>query len=130
MARWRSHDIVSDTYFCGGAALMDGYSMNYAPKPQRYQNWPYMLIEPGTHAPDGIDPALHTPQAVVSRMKADGAICVKTFFERGFGGVRDLPVPKLETIRALVKAAHAAGLPVLMHANSDEAQQVWARCRR
>jgi imidazolonepropionase-like amidohydrolase len=123
MARWKSHDIVPDTYFCGGAALMDGYSMNYAPKPLRYQGWPYMLIEPGAQAPDGIDPAMHTPQAVVSRMKADGAICVKTFFERGFGGVRDLPVPKLETIREVVNAAHAAGLPVLMHANSDEAQR-------
>jgi hypothetical protein len=74
MARWKSHDIVPDTYFCGGAALMDGYSMNYAPKPLRYQGWPYMLIEPGAQAPDGIDPAMHTPQAVVSRMKADGAI--------------------------------------------------------
>jgi len=123
MALWKSHGIVPDTYFCGGAALMDGYAMNYAPKPQRYQWWTYMLIEPGTQAPDGIDPALHTPQAVVSRMKADGAICVKTFFERGFGGVRDLPVPKLETIREVVKAAHAAGMPVLMHANSDEAQR-------
>jgi imidazolonepropionase-like amidohydrolase len=123
MARWKGHDLVPDTYFCGGAALMDGYAMNYAPKPQRYQWWPYMLIEPGTQAPDGIDPAVHTPQAVVSRMKADGAICVKTFFERGFGEVRDLPVPKLETIREVVKVAHAAGMPVLMHANSDEAQR-------
>ena len=123
MARWKSHQTIPDTYFCGGAALMDGYSMNYAPKPQRYQGWPYMLIEPGTPAPAGIDPVLHTPQAVISRMKADGAICVKTFFERGFGEVHGLPVPKVETIRALVKAAHAAGLPVLMHANSDEAQK-------
>lgn len=123
MARWKSHSTVPDTYFCGGAALMDGYSMNYEPKPQRYQHWPYMLIESGSQAPAGIDPALHTPQAVISRMKADGAICVKTFFERGFGGVTDLPVPKVETIRALVKAAHAAGLPVLMHANSEEAQK-------
>jgi hypothetical protein len=78
IARWKSHDVVPDTYFCGGAALMDGYPMNYAPKPERYQAWPYMLIEPGAQAPDGIDPAMHTPQAVVSRMKADGAICVKT----------------------------------------------------
>jgi imidazolonepropionase-like amidohydrolase len=123
MARWKSHDIAPDAYFCGGAALMDGYAMNYAPKPQRYQDWPYMLIEPGTQAPDGIDPALHTPHAVVSRMKSDGAICVKTLFERGFGGVRNLPVPKLETIREVVKVAHAAGMPVLMHANSDEAHR-------
>jgi imidazolonepropionase-like amidohydrolase len=123
VARWKSHDVAPDMYFCGGAALMDGYSMNYAPKPQRYQGWPYMLIEPGTQAPEGIDPAMHTPEAVVSRMKSDGAICVKTFFERGFGEVRDLPVPKLETIREVVKAAHAAGMTVLMHANSDEAQR-------
>jgi imidazolonepropionase-like amidohydrolase len=123
MARWMSHDIVPDTYFCGGAPVMDGYAMNYFPKPQRYQMWPYMLIEPGTQAPDGIDPARHTPQAVVSRMKSDGAICVKTFFERGFGADRNLPVPRLATTSAVVKAAHAAGLAVLMHANSDEAHR-------
>jgi imidazolonepropionase-like amidohydrolase len=123
LARWKSHETVPDTYFCGGAALMDGYPMNYAPKPQRYQGWPYMLIEPGTQAPEGIDHARQTPQAVVARMKSDGAICVKTFFERGFGGVRNIPVPKLETIREVVKAAYAARIPVLMHANSDEAQR-------
>jgi imidazolonepropionase-like amidohydrolase len=123
MVRWKSHVIVPDTYFCGGAALMDGYAMNFAPKPQRYAAWPYMLIEPGTKTPEGIDPSLHTPQAVVARMKADGAICVKTAFERGFAADRNLPVPKLDTIRALVKAAHDAGLPVLLHANSDEAQR-------
>lgn len=123
VARWRqSSDAVPDTYWCGGAALMDGYSMNYEPKPQRYHDFPYMLMEPGMQAPPGIDPAMHTPQAVVSRMKSDGASCVKTFYETGFGGTTGLPVPKLETIRAVVKAAHALELPVLMHANSEEAQ--------
>ncbi len=55
-------------------------------------------------------------------MKADGAICVKTFFERGFGSAHNLPVPQLDTVRELVRAAHAAGLPVLIHANSSDAQ--------
>lgn len=122
MARWKAHEVVPDTYFCGGAALMDGYGMNWTPKPQRYQAWPYMLVEPGTEAPPGIDPAQHTPTAVVTRMKADGAICVKTFYERGWWPGANLPVPTLETIRELVRAAHAAGMPVLLHANTDEAQ--------
>lgn len=126
MARWKSHDPMPDTYFCGGAVLMDGYPSNYLPKEGRYTAMPYLLVEArtsGSPLPPGVTASEHTPQAVVTRMKADGAICVKTFFERGFGGVRNLPVPQAETIRALVRAAHAAGLPVLMHANSLEAQQ-------
>ena len=123
MARWKSHEPVPDTYFCGGAALLDGYPMNYVPKPQRYARMPYMIVEPDSGPlPPGVDPSAHTPQAVIARMKSDGAICAKTFFERGFGGVHDLPVPKPETIRSLVAAAHAAGLAVLLHANSAEAQ--------
>jgi hypothetical protein len=55
-------------------------------------------------------------------MKADGAICVKTFFEHGFGPSQNLPVPQLATIRELVKVAHENGLPVFIHANSSEAQ--------
>lgn len=124
MARWKSHDPVPDTYFCGGAALMDGYPLNYVPKESRYTATPYMLVEapPGSPLPPGVIASEHTPEAVVARMKSDGAICVKTFFERGYGGVHNLPVPQADTIRAVVRAAHAAGLPVLMHANSLEAQ--------
>ena len=124
IARWKSHDPAPDTYFCGGAALMDGYPSNYLPKESRYSAMPYMLVEarPGSPLPPGVKASEHTPQAVVTRMKADGAICVKTFFERGFGGQHNLPVPQANTIRSLVRAAHEAGLPVLMHANSLEAQ--------
>src|SRR5262249_39649838 len=121
MARWKSRDPTPDTYFCGGAALMDGYPSNYLPRESRYTAMPYMLLEtrtPGSRLPPGVKASEHTPRAVVARMKADGAICVKTLFERGFGGVHSLPVPRRDTIRALVQAAHTAGLPVLMHANS------------
>jgi hypothetical protein len=93
MARWKSHDPVPDTYFCGGAVLMDGYPSNYLPKESRYTAMPYWLVEartPGSTLPPGVTASEHTPQAVVTRMKGDGAICVKTFFERGFGGVHNL----------------------------------------
>ena len=124
IARWKNHDFTPDTYFCGGAPLIDGYPTNYLPKESRYTAMPYMLVEarPESSLPPAVKASEHTPQAVVTRMKADGAICVKTFFERGFGGAHDLPVPQADTIRTLVRAAHAAGLPVLMHANSLEAQ--------
>jgi hypothetical protein len=70
---------------------MDGYPMNFDPKPPRYRDFPYMLIEPGMRAPEGIDPAMLTPQAVVARMKSDGAICVKTFFENDLDLIFKLP---------------------------------------
>lgn len=125
VAEWSAHAVHPDLYFCGAAPVMDGYPMNFTPKPLRYRQSPYMLIERGheSMAPDGIGPAEHTPEAVVARMKADGASCVKSHFERGFSGQRDLPVPRLDTIRALVRAAHTAGMPVFFHANSTEAQQ-------
>jgi imidazolonepropionase-like amidohydrolase len=124
MARWKSQDVVPDTYFCGAAPVIDGYPMNFSPTPARYEEMPYFIVEPGADSslPAGIDAAAHTPEAVVARMKADGAICVKTFFDRGPDPRSSLPVPQLETIRALVRAAHAAGLPVLLHASSTEAQ--------
>jgi len=123
MARWKSQPLRPDTYFCGAAAVMDGYPMHQWPRAERYRDFPYFLIEPGSTPPPGINAADHTPAAVVKRMKADGASCVKTFFERGFGPDHDLPVPSLATIQDLIREAHAAGLPVLMHANASEAQR-------
>jgi imidazolonepropionase-like amidohydrolase len=111
MARWKSHAIVPDTYFCGGAAYKDGYPMNFFPKPLRYELFPYMITDDSSAV------------AAVAHMKADGAICVKTFYEHGFGASHDLPVPPLAVIRTLVRAAHRAGLPVLIHANGTDAQR-------
>lgn len=113
MARWKSHDAVPDTYFCGGAVLKDGYPMNFTPKPARYTLFPYMITDDERSA-----------VAAVKHMKADGARCLKAFIERGFGEDTNLPVPSLSTLRALVRAAHAAGMPVFMHANGAWAQSV------
>lgn len=121
IAHWKkSRGPMPETYFCGSAPVVDGYPMNWTLPPERYRDWPYMIVQPGDEAstPAGIDPAAHTPEAVVARMKADGAICVKTYFHRYEG--QNLRVPRLDTLRALVKAAHAAGILVFMHAISPE----------
>lgn len=56
-------------------------------------------------------------------MKQQGAICIKTFFERGFGRDHNLPVPSAQLFADIVKSARSAGLPVLLHASSLEAQR-------
>lgn len=121
--RWNRQPEHPDIYFCGATPIVDGYPMVWAPKPERYRQFPYLIVQRGEEAtaPQGIDPVAHTPDAVVERMKRDGASCVKTFYERGESG--EWPVPRLDTIRALVNAAHGAHLPVLIHATSTEAQE-------
>jgi imidazolonepropionase-like amidohydrolase len=121
--RWNRQPEHPDIYFCGATPIIDGYPMVWAPKPERYRQFPYLIVQRGeeTTAPEGIDPVAHTPESVVERMKRDGASCVKTFYERGDAG--EWPVPRVDTIRALVNAAHKAHLPVFIHATSTEAQE-------
>jgi imidazolonepropionase-like amidohydrolase len=121
--QWNAQPEHPDIYFCGATPIVDGYPMVWVPKPERYSQFPYLIVQRGEEAtaPEGIDPVAHTPEAVVDRMKRDGASCVKTFYERGDSG--QWPTPRLDTIRALVSAAHKAHLPVLIHATSTEAQE-------
>jgi len=126
MARWNANEVRPDTFFCGGAPVLDGYPTMWEPKEQRYQRR-YLILQKGDEAKalEGLDPAAHTPEAVVSRMKADGMYCVKAFYdERAIGPDQVPPVPRLETLRALVEAGHAAHMPVFVHALSIEAQRM------
>lgn len=82
----------------------------------------YFLGDPKrTDKVAGVDAADHTPAAVVRRMKAEGAICIKTHFEPGFRPGQNLPTPSAPLIRSLVLEAGKCGLPVLLHANSERA---------
>jgi imidazolonepropionase-like amidohydrolase len=123
---WNALAVRPELHFCGGAEIPGGYPLiQYVTEQIRRSLNAYMIVQSSEEpkAPAGIDPATHTPEAVVARMKADGAICVKTFYERGFGDVDVQRAPRLDTIRALVAAAHAAHLPVFIHANSTDGQE-------
>ena len=121
---WNARAVRPQAYFCGAAPVFDGYPMSFMPKPARYEMMPYFLYDASRSEdfPEHVDPAAHTPTAVMNRVLADGGICVKTHHERGFGGRGNLPVPTVELTKKLVAAAHAKGLPVLLHANSQAAQ--------
>jgi len=124
IAAWNAAPLRPQAYFCGGAPVFDGYPMSYLPRPLRYQIMPYFLFDPARADafPAGFDPAAHSPEAVTARMQSDGAICVKTHYEPGFGGAGGLPVPDATLIRRLAAAAHARRMPLLLHANSQAAQ--------
>src|SRR5580704_11250395 len=75
--QWNALAVRPDAYFCGGTPVAKGYSF------RGFAESPYFLFnadQAGT-IPASVDKAQHTPQAVVERMKHDGAICVKSYRE-------------------------------------------------
>jgi len=107
---------------CGGAlVLANGYPMAYLPSPERFAVFPNFLYDARQAAaiPAEYRAAEHTPEAAVARVAAGGGICVKSYFESGFGAQRGtLPTPTEELMRDVVAASHRRHLPILLHANS------------
>jgi hypothetical protein len=76
--------------------------------------------------PSEYKPEDHTPAADVAAVKRSGGVCVKTYFERGFGPQRNLPVLTPEMLGQIREAATQNGLVLMLHANSFEAQKFGA----
>jgi imidazolonepropionase-like amidohydrolase len=110
-----------DLYHCGALPVADGYPSHYAPSLLRSRVFPNFVVDPKTTS--SADAQAHSPRAAVDRVKQQGAICIKTFFERGFGRDHDLPVPSPQLFADIMKSSRSAGLPVLLHATSLEAQR-------
>lgn len=123
---FRKAPLHPDLYDCGPAVPMaNGYPMVILPPERAYQAFPNFLVDPAhpTPLPAGVKPGEHTPEAAVARVKASGAICVKTFIEPGFGKNGKLAVPSAEMLSRLRKAATQAGLLLVVHASSLETQR-------
>ena len=115
-----------DLYDCGPSLpLANGYPMSFAPPALRFQLFPNFLYDPAQAAsiPAEYKPQDHTPAAGVAADKRAGAICVKTYFEHGFGKDRNLPVITPAMAAGVRNAASQNGLVMMMDANSFEAQQ-------
>jgi Amidohydrolase family len=115
-----------DLYDCGESLpFANGYPMSFAPPESRFKLFPNFIYDPAqvSSIPAEYRPEDHTPAADVERVKRSGGICVKTYFERGFGRDRHLPVMGADVLAGIRKAATQADLVLMMHANSFEAQQ-------
>src|ERR1700737_1196364 len=115
-----------DLYDCGESLpFANGYPMSFAPPEARFQLFPNFIYDPNqaSSIPGQFKPQDHTPAAAVAAVKSSGGICVKTYFERGFGRDSNLPVIRADAVAEIRKAATRAGLVLMMHANSFEAQK-------
>jgi len=127
LQNFRQAPLHPDLYDCGEALpIANGYPMSFSPPAERFKNYPNFIYDPAQAAsiPTEYKPEDHTPTADVARVKASGAICVKTFFERGFADNFKLPVITPEMLAEIRSASAQSGLLLFIHANSYEAQKV------
>jgi imidazolonepropionase-like amidohydrolase len=123
---FRQAPLHPDLYDCGlSLPIANGYPMSFAPPAVRFKLFPNFIYDPNqaSSIPSEYNPRDHTPAAAVARVKDSGGICVKTYFERGFGQDKNLPVITSDAVAEIRKAATQNGLTLMMHANSFEAQK-------
>jgi imidazolonepropionase-like amidohydrolase len=126
MADFRQAPDRPDLYDCGGSLpIANGYPMSFGPAAARFKVFPNFLYDPqqADHIPPEYKPEEHTPAADVARVTSAGGVCVKTYFERGFGADRNLPVVTPDLFAQIRKAASENNLVLMIHANSFEAQR-------
>lgn len=117
-----------DIYRCGVAPIVDGYPSVFMDKAIRHTIFSDYIFEPANAReypmPAGGNPAEHTPEAVVARIAASGAICVKTTLEDGFGDSTDWPIMSADTLRRVRAATKKHGLLLAVHANALDMQRM------
>jgi imidazolonepropionase-like amidohydrolase len=116
-----------DIYRCGVAPVVDGYPLVFIDKAIRHKIFKDYIYEPANARehplPEGANAAEHTPEAVVARIAASGAICVKATLEDGFGDQTDWPLMSAETLARVRTATKKHGMFLAVHANALDMQR-------
>lgn len=124
MRDWNSVEISPTAYHCSGVPIASGYPIIWAGEEHQFQHpmAKHMLYEQHRHDiyPDSFDPHTHSAEQIVNAVAKEQALCIKTYFERGFGAQKNLPVPEVQSIKKLIKLAHEKDLKVFLHGNSEE----------
>lgn len=128
VAEFAAQRLHPDIYRCGAAPVVDGYPLVFVDESIRHTLFEDYIFEPANARehplPSGANPAEHTPEAVVARIAASGALCVKVFLEDGFGERSDWPTMSADTLRRVRIAAKEHGLFLAAHANALDMQRM------
>jgi imidazolonepropionase-like amidohydrolase len=128
VAEFAAQPLHPDIRRCGVAPVVDGYPIMWLDKAIRHKifnDWIYEPANASAHPlPEGADAAEHTPEAVVARIAASDAICVKIALEDGFGDENDWPIMSVDTLRRVRAAATKHGLLLVAHANALDMQRM------
>ena len=127
ITKWNAQALAPKAYYCAPVIIPNGYPASWLDKDAQFTvpSSQYMLFDPqqpNVH-PDNFLREAHSPQAVVQLAKKNGANCIKVFYETGFGPKKNLPVPSVALIQAVVEQAKKLGLPVYLHGNSQDAYE-------
>jgi len=123
---FRQAPLHPDFLDCGGSLVFaNGYPMSFWPPSTRFKPFPNFIYDPNQAGsiPPEYTAEDHTPGTDVARVKSSGAVCVKTYFERGFADDKNLPVMGPAVMAEIRKAATENGLVLMVHANTFEAQK-------
>ena len=128
VAEFAAQKLHPDIYRCGAAPVVDGYPLVFVDKAVRHTIFNDYIFEPANAQahplPPGANAADHTPEAVVDRIAASGALCVKVFLEDGFGDRTDWPMMSADTLQRVRTAAKKHGLLLAAHANALDMQRM------
>lgn len=124
---WNEQELAPRAFFCGATPIANGYPLSWGSKEEQLNNpmADNLLLDPHHkhHTPEKYHTADHHPKQLAKKIKNGGALCIKAFYETGFGANKNLPVPSKAIIEELTNEAHALGLSVFLHGNSAESHE-------
>lgn len=120
--QWNSQPLAPQADFCAPVPIPGGYPIARMPEDMQAKVVRHLLHDHHQHAHETA-PANRSPQQIIEAISAGDAICVKIFYEKGFGPMRNLPVPSEGIIRELIAEARNHYLPVYLHGNSASAYE-------
>jgi imidazolonepropionase-like amidohydrolase len=126
--QWNTQDLAPEALFCKASSILNGYPMVYVGDTASQLSSPMAYSQLYDKGQSDLYPAdfpikQHQPQQLVKKAKEEGAICIKAFYETGFGAQKNLPVPNQSLIRELKLYSDQEDMPLFLHANSFEAYQ-------